>query len=172
MRMFTGCGSGRTLARHAGSIALGAAALALLPTALPAQAADLEYGYGERYEYRVPAYPRGERYSEYDEEHVPAPPVRYGKPREYRVVIYPVKPDYREHHGYSPRAYPPHGYSEHFEEYEYEVPAAAPRVYAPRPVYGAARVYRPHAGVPYEPYGRAVETEPLLPPALVGPPRW
>jgi hypothetical protein len=170
MRMFTGYEPGRA-ARRAGSIAFSVCALALLPLAAPAAAADFEYRYGDRYEYYVPAQPRP-RYGEYYEQRVAPPPAHYGEPREYRVVVYPVKRDYGERHGYPPPAHPPRRYSDYYEEYEYEVPAAAPRVYSPRPVYREARVYRPYPDAGYEPYGRALEAEPLLPPAPVGPPRW
>jgi hypothetical protein len=169
MRMFTGYEPVRCAARTAGSMTWGVAAFALLPFVQPAAAADFEYRYGERYDYQVPVAPP--RYGEYDEHRVVQPPERYGEPREYRVVIYPVKPRYGAHHGYPPPAHPPRHYGGYYEEYQYDVPAAA-RYYAPRPIYRETRFYRPYADAPYEPYGRAVEAEPLLPPAPVGPPRW
>ena len=163
MKMFTGCNSRRrrALVRLAGPAAL--TALFALPIASPASGADLEYGYEERREYRVPAYPPEVRYSEQYEYRVPAYP-QHGDdeaPLEYRVLVYPPKVRHGEH-GYRGRpAYPPAGYSEHRYEQEYEYG------YGDRaPAYSAHRSIPNGSG-----YRRRYVEEPLLPPGLVGPPR-
>jgi len=170
MSMFTGFASRGNLARIAGTSVLSAAALAAFSIAEPAKSADLDYRYGERYDYQAPAEPRP-RYGEYYEYRTPAAPEHYGETREYRVVVQPVKR--HKHYGYSP-AYPPPAYGEHYyeEEYEYQPAEIAPRR-APRVVYNETVVEEQYPDVPYEPYGRAVEVEPLLPPAPIGPTsRW
>lgn len=181
MKMFTGCNFRRRRAfvRLAGSTALTAALLTALPLASPANGADLEYGYGERREYRVPAYPPEVRYSEQYEYRVPAYP-QHGEddeaPLEYRVLVYPPKVRY----GYRGRpAYPPAGHSEHRYEQEYEYGYdRAPDYSAHRSIpngsgYRHGRVYRPdgYADHADEPYRRRYVEEPLLPPGLVGPRR-
>ena len=166
MKMVTGYNSRRrrALARLAGSTALTAALFAALPLAAPAHGADLEYGYEERREYRVPAYPPEVRYSEQYEYRVPAYP-QHGDdddaPLEYRVLVYPPKVRYGEHgHRHRP-AYPLAGYREHRYEQEYEY-GYGDRV----PDYSVHRS-SPHGNG----YRRRYVEEPLLPPGLVGPPR-
>jgi hypothetical protein len=186
MRRFTGYESRRALARAAGSIAFGSLALLALSVAAPAQAADLYYGRGAPRLYEAPPQPR---YGEYYEYRAPAPPaVPVEAPLEYRVVVYPPRRLYGEIHSYPPPAYPPRvrygdryheprvRYDERYEERYQEFPAddraAELRRYPPRRVYREARVHDPYDELPYEPYARAAEPEPLLPPGYVGRPRW
>ena len=155
MKNFTGYNSRRrrALIRLAGTIALAAALLAVLPLVSPAAAADY-YGYGEPREYRVPAYPPAARYEERYEYRAPAYP-QYGyqeAPVEYRVIVYPPKPRYYD------------------QGYEYAVPPYAAYENGRRHV----RVVRPEGyGVyPGDPYRPRYVDDQLLPPAPVGPPRW
>jgi hypothetical protein len=153
MKNLTGCISRRTkLVRVAGSTALAAALLGILPLVSPAAAADY-YGYGEP-RYAAPAYPPAVQYEERYEYRAPAYP-RHGyeqPPVEYRVLVYPPRPRYYD------------------QGYEYAVPPYAAYENGRRPV----RVVRPerYDVYPGDPYRPQYVEEPLLPPAYVGPPRW
>jgi hypothetical protein len=118
MQDFAGYESRRVLSRHAGTLALSVLALAVLPIAAPAQAADV-HGYGAPRHATKYTYPPQPRYAEsyFPAYHVHAPQSGYPEYaavghrtvlREYRVVIVrdpPIPTKTFPKVGYGPMAY-------------------------------------------------------------------